>query len=132
MMAICPPTSATNRGLDRPAGYQDVVPQLGRAGVLPADLVERLSGMAGPRNILVDDYLVADHGRMFDDLTAGLSDFEDFARAVEAVVSPREQVRALPSRSAESLHEALNRALDPTIRVESRAPVAQPDRAAVF
>ena len=79
-----------DRGLDRPAGYEDIVPQLGRAGILPADLVERLSGMAGLRNILVHDYLVVDHGRMFDDLTAGLSDFEDFARAVEAVVSPQE------------------------------------------
>ena len=76
-----------DRGLDRPGTYEEVVPELGRAGILPADLVERLSGIAGLRNILVHDYLAVDHERMFDDLKGGLGDFEDFARAIEAFVS---------------------------------------------
>lgn len=79
-----------DQGLNRPAGYEDVVPELGRAGILPAELVGRLSGTAGLRNILVHDYLAVDHGRMFDDLTTGLRDFEEFARAIEAMVSSGE------------------------------------------
>ena len=79
-----------DQGLDRPAGYEDVVPELGRAGILPAELVERLAGSAGLRNILVHDYLAVDHGRMFDDLATGLVDFEEFAGAIEAMVSSGE------------------------------------------
>jgi uncharacterized protein YutE (UPF0331/DUF86 family) len=79
-----------DQGLNRPAGYEEVVPELGRAGILPAELVERLSGIAGLRNILVHDYLTVDHERMFDDLTSGLGDFEEFARAIEALASSAE------------------------------------------
>ena len=79
-----------DQGLNRPAGYEDIVPELGRAEVLPSDLVGRLSGVAGLRNILVHDYLAVDHGRMFDDLETGLGDFEAFARAIETFVSSRE------------------------------------------
>ncbi len=78
-----------DQGLNRPAGYEEVVPELGRAGILPAELGDRLSGMAGLRNILVHDYLEVNHGRMFDDLTAGLGDFEAFAGAIEGFVSSR-------------------------------------------
>ena len=66
------------------------VPELGRAGILPAELVGRLAGSAGLRSILVHDDLAVDHGRMFDDLTAGLGDFEEFAGAIEAMVSSGE------------------------------------------
>ena len=79
-----------DQGLNRPAGYEDIVPELGRAGILPAVLVERLSGIAGLRNILVHDYLAVDHGRLFDDLTTGLGDLEEFARAIETFVSSRD------------------------------------------
>lgn len=76
-----------DRGLKRPAGYEEVVPELGRAGVLRAALVDRLAGLAGLRDILVHDYLAVNHGRMFDDLTAGLGDFEAFAAAIETFMS---------------------------------------------
>ncbi len=73
-----------DRGLSRPTRYEDVVPELGRAGIVPAALVERLAGAAGLRNILVHDYLTVDHGRLFDELTSGLADFDDFARTIAA------------------------------------------------
>ena len=79
-----------DQGLNRPAGYEDVVPELGRAGILSPSLVERLSGIAGLRSILVHDYLAVDHGRLFDDLATGLADLDEFARAVEAFVASRE------------------------------------------
>ena len=79
-----------DQGLNRPAGYEDIVPELGRAGILSSALVERLSGIAGLRNILVHDYLAVDHGRLFDDLVSGLGDLEEFARAIEAFVSSHE------------------------------------------
>lgn len=69
--------------LDRPAGYEDVIPALGRAEMLAPGLVERLAGAAGLRNILVHDYLRIDLGLLFDHLTSGLGDFADFAAAVE-------------------------------------------------
>ncbi len=76
-----------DQGLATPASYEQVVPELGRAGIVPAELVERMAGIAGLRNILVHDYLDVDHGRLYDDLTSGLVDFEDFATSVTAFMS---------------------------------------------
>lgn len=76
-----------DQGLAVPTGYEQVIPELGRAGILPAELVERLAGVAGLRNILVHEYLEVDHGRMFDELRGGLEDFEGFAVAVTEFVS---------------------------------------------
>jgi len=45
--------------------------------------VQRLSGIAGLRNILVHDYLTVDLGLLYDDVSAGMADFDDFALAVE-------------------------------------------------
>lgn len=73
--------------LGRPAGYEDVVPALGGAGIIAPDLVERLAGIAGLRNILVHDYLTVDHGTLFDDLSGGLPDFEAFAKAIEVYMA---------------------------------------------
>lgn len=69
--------------LERPAGYEEVVPALARAGVLGRDLADRLRGVAGLRNILVHDYLKVDHGLLFANVEAGLSDFEAFAAAID-------------------------------------------------
>jgi uncharacterized protein YutE (UPF0331/DUF86 family) len=77
--------------LERPAGYEDVVPALGHASILPPELVARLAGIAGLRNILVHDYLAVDHGLLFDNLIAGLPDFEAFASAVDVFLGSHER-----------------------------------------
>jgi uncharacterized protein YutE (UPF0331/DUF86 family) len=69
--------------LERPAGYEDVVPALGRAGILQSGLVDRLVGIAGLRNILVHDYLAIDLGLLYDNVERGLRDFAEFATAIE-------------------------------------------------
>lgn len=76
-----------DRSLERPTGYEGVVPALGKAGLLPAALVDRMRGLAGLRNILVHDYLAVDHGLLFDDLVTGLEDFEAFAVAIEELLA---------------------------------------------
>jgi uncharacterized protein YutE (UPF0331/DUF86 family) len=76
-----------DRSLERPTGYEGVIPALGKERILSAELVERMTGVAGLRNILVHDYLAVDHGILFGDLTAGLADFEAFAAAIEALLS---------------------------------------------
>jgi uncharacterized protein YutE (UPF0331/DUF86 family) len=75
-----------SEGLERPRGYEEVLRILGSSGRIDAELAERLSGVAGMRNILVHDYLVVDHGRLFDDVTSGIADLEEYARAVAALL----------------------------------------------
>ena len=71
-----------SEGLARPAAYEEVVPELGRAGMLSAPLVERLRGAAGMRNILVHDYLRLDYERLFDTIHDGIPDLEEFAQEI--------------------------------------------------
>ena len=68
--------------LGRPATYEEVVPELGRAGVLSEPLVERLRGSAGLRNILVHDYVRIDHDRLFELLRDGIPDLESFVKQI--------------------------------------------------
>ena len=63
-------------------GYQDIVEQLARQGILDAGLHQRLRGLAGFRNILVHDYLRLDPDRVLEALARAPEDFDDFARAI--------------------------------------------------
>ena len=73
-------------GLARPSKYEDVVPELGRAGVLSAPIVQRLEGAAGVRNILVHDYVRVDHERLFETIREGIPDLESFAREISVLL----------------------------------------------
>ena len=77
-----------SEGLERPAAYEDVLPGLGRAGILSAALVERLHGAAGMRNILVHDYLRLDYGRLFNTIRDGIPDLEQFAKEIAGLLEP--------------------------------------------
>jgi uncharacterized protein YutE (UPF0331/DUF86 family) len=63
-------------------GYQDIVEQLARQGILDSGLHQRLRGLAGFRNILVHDYLRLDPDRVLEALARAPEDFDDFARAI--------------------------------------------------
>lgn len=63
-------------------GYQDIVEQLARQGILDSGLHQRLRGLAGFRNILVHDYLRLDPDRVLEALARAPGDFDDFARAI--------------------------------------------------
>lgn len=67
---------------DVPREYREIFPGLADVGVLPSEFAEKLSGMAGFRNILVHLYLDLDLERMYEYLQCNLGDFELFAQYV--------------------------------------------------
>jgi uncharacterized protein YutE (UPF0331/DUF86 family) len=65
-------------------GFEDIVAQLARQGVIDAELRRRLKGLGGFRNILVHDYLRLDPARVEEQLAKAPRDFSEFARAVRS------------------------------------------------
>lgn len=55
---------------------------LGRESILPDLLAERMKGMVKFRNILVHDYLDVLPREVYQNLQHGLSDFDEFAKAI--------------------------------------------------
>jgi uncharacterized protein YutE (UPF0331/DUF86 family) len=74
---------AASAGRDAP-DYATAIDVLGELGILPVDFALRFRGVAGFRNVLVHGYLSLDVPRMHRLLNAGLHDFAEFARLVEA------------------------------------------------
>lgn len=70
------------RNLERPHDSKEILLALGRHGVIPAELAERIQGMAGFRNILVHRYFKVDPERVYQHLQQDLGDFAAFARHV--------------------------------------------------
>lgn len=68
--------------LGLPGEEDDLFEKLHAAGVLPADLKERLRRMKAFRNILVHEYARVDDRRVLEILQSGLRDFEEFGRQV--------------------------------------------------
>lgn len=66
-------------GLPIPQTYKEAFDTLATAGLLPADLAEKLKSWVGFRNILVHLYLVIDHGLSYDAIVDDLEDLEAFA-----------------------------------------------------
>ena len=66
-------------GLPIPQTYKEAFDTLANAGLLPADLAEKLKGWVGFRNILVHMYLAIDHGLSYDAIVDELEDLERFA-----------------------------------------------------
>jgi uncharacterized protein YutE (UPF0331/DUF86 family) len=50
--------------------------------VISRSLADRLSGLAGFRNILVHDYMALDPVRVLENLARAPKDFDEFAREV--------------------------------------------------
>jgi uncharacterized protein YutE (UPF0331/DUF86 family) len=65
-----------------PRDYEDILTQLGRHGVLDADLLARLTGLGGFRNVLVRGYLRLDPAVVNAHLARAPKDFSDFSLAV--------------------------------------------------
>jgi uncharacterized protein YutE (UPF0331/DUF86 family) len=62
--------------------YRDTIRLLGQNGYLQPGLVQRLTPMAGLRNILVHDYMDVDRNRIHALLQDCLEDFEQFATQI--------------------------------------------------
>jgi uncharacterized protein YutE (UPF0331/DUF86 family) len=62
--------------------YRGAILKLGEAGVVPREFAERISGMAGLRNILVHGYLEVEIDKIWEILHHHLDDFRTFARYI--------------------------------------------------
>lgn len=63
--------------------YRDIVSRLGREEIIPKEFAERISGMAGLRNLLVHEYMEIDPERLQYFLTSHLDDFKQFAAFIK-------------------------------------------------
>ena len=63
---------------ERVADYKEAILSLGKHGVLPTEFAERISGLAGFRNILVHEYLTVDPLKVHQALQDGLKDLKAF------------------------------------------------------
>lgn len=73
------------RGLPIPRVYREVVPGLGAAGIFTPDLVERLDGLAGLRNLLVHDYAEIDADRLWQLADSRIADLRSAQAALAAI-----------------------------------------------
>lgn len=81
--------SATVRmGLGTPPTYADAFRALHRAGVLPADLADRLVKAAGFRNLIAHAYEDLDMGVVFRAARTGPADLRAFLRILAARSAP--------------------------------------------
>lgn len=72
--------------LNLPADNKELFDVLAKQKVLPRRLCERLTPMAGFRNILVHEYLEIDRHRVYRVLKEDLGDFEKFITAVSRLL----------------------------------------------
>jgi uncharacterized protein YutE (UPF0331/DUF86 family) len=72
--------------LGEPDTNRDVFRLLGKAGIVPVDLGERLERMAGFRNVVVHLYQDVDLGIVRDVVENHLGDLLDFAEAIRRIL----------------------------------------------
>lgn len=65
-----------------PQEYRDIFDRLADRKVIGRSLADRLSGIAGFRNILVHDYMALDPARVLENLGRAPKDFGEFTREV--------------------------------------------------
>lgn len=78
---------AVAEGLRSSKDFADSFVVFGEAGHFDPDLVERLAGMAGFRNLLVQGYAVVDDTRVVEILQTRLGDFDEFRRQIARAVT---------------------------------------------
>ena len=84
-LALC--YHVTTRRLRKaPEDYAACFATLGEAGVLPADLSDRLQQMARFRNLLVHIYWKLDYGRVYDIVQSDVADLRRFASVMAALL----------------------------------------------
>jgi uncharacterized protein YutE (UPF0331/DUF86 family) len=74
-------------GFRYPEDNKEVFRVLAEEDVIPRDLLPRLEGMAGFRNVLVHGYAEIDDSRVYENLQERIGDFDEFARAIVAYLN---------------------------------------------
>jgi len=90
---ICIDTGASliaEFGLKAPDELPNIFTTLGEAGIIPNELGSRMVGITRFRNILVHEYLTIDPVIVYERGTNGLSDFDDFGRAITEFIEKQE------------------------------------------
>ena len=68
--------------LAAPPDYKEALLEMGRNRVLPMAFAEKISGMAGMRNIIIHRYLGVDPQKVFEAVHNDLDDFNVFAEHI--------------------------------------------------
>ena len=76
----------TDLALGVPAEDEDILDHLSRHGILSSEMIEKIRGMRGFRNIVVHRYGTIDDTLAYQLLTAGIGDFSLFAAEIEKVL----------------------------------------------
>ncbi|MFC1707061.1 DUF86 domain-containing protein [Planctomycetota bacterium] len=84
--------AAADAGEPAAQSYRDAFRYLGRAGLLEADLAERMAGWAGLRNVLAHYYAVVDYDLVYEALQSDLAELEQFAVAAATWIEPADSV----------------------------------------
>ena len=79
----------SQEGSSMPETYREVFLRLGDLGIVPSDFADRLSLMAGFRNILVHHYSEIDVVKLHDFLKNRLGDFRTFIRYIRTYLEER-------------------------------------------
>jgi len=67
--------------------YTDILQKLGENEIIPKDFSDKITGMAGFRNILVHEYIKADIQYVYNVLTGNISDFTQFIAYIKKYLS---------------------------------------------
>ena len=70
------------QNLASPADFKETLLELGRNKVIPISFAEKISGMAGLRNIIVHRYLGVDPEKVFNLIQNDLDDFKAFSNYI--------------------------------------------------
>jgi uncharacterized protein YutE (UPF0331/DUF86 family) len=76
--------------LGRPSEYREAILLLGKGNILPPDFAQKMSAVAGFRNILVHEYMAVDPALIHQALQTGLDDFELFINYIHAYLNQQD------------------------------------------
>ncbi|GAW30197.1 DUF86 domain-containing protein [Carboxydocella sp. JDF658] len=65
-------------GQKRPGTYREIIDELGKLGVIPADFAERVKGLAGYRNRMAHGYIDITPEELYQIITENLDDIKKF------------------------------------------------------
>lgn len=68
-----------DRGYRKPDTYAEILEILAEEGVISPELNRKMAGMAAFRNLLVHDYLILDHDKVFRIIKEQVPHFEELA-----------------------------------------------------
>lgn len=68
--------------LKKPEDYHQVFEILTKEGIITKEFLPKAHAMVGLRNLLSHEYLAIDHAKLYDNIKAGLYDFQEFSTLI--------------------------------------------------